>query len=379
MTKNEAASVAQGLTNEQRKQAFDVWHAAERKRRPFGVNIEEQRGFCSGFAAACALYDRLAQAAPPAAPAPGTLQLMDAVRQARSALMQLVGACNARGFDLIDNSSPQKFWYELRDIGNAAVDSIDAALLAAPAAEASAPIDMILNCPACGMQHIDKADPYPELRDIRVPPWTNPPHRSHLCHGCGFIWRPADVPTNGVESIKTKGKNDSVSPAPAAPATGESGAEKLDRLERVLAGYEDMPATPPAAEAASAQQDEREALVWVFVNGRGEVQTWCQPYFVDPRGGGLDSLRTDLDKHEPENAPHAWVPLYRAAQQVQAGGEDKRYRIGAAWKRGGSAGYTRTSLPENARDGQYQLWAELIQPFTAMSREQPPTAGNDNS
>lgn len=46
----------------------------------------------------------------------------------------------------------------------------------------------------------------------------------------------------------------------AAPATGESGAEKLDRLERVLAGYEDMPATPPAAEAAAAQQDEREAF-----------------------------------------------------------------------------------------------------------------------
>src|SRR5574340_600312 len=23
--------------------------------------------------------------------------------------------------------------------------------------------------------------------------WDNPPHRSHLCHGCGHIWRPADV------------------------------------------------------------------------------------------------------------------------------------------------------------------------------------------
>lgn len=55
------------LTDEQCKRAFDVWLDAERKRREFGVNIEEQRGFCSGFAAACALYERLAA---PAAPAP---------------------------------------------------------------------------------------------------------------------------------------------------------------------------------------------------------------------------------------------------------------------------------------------------------------------
>jgi|GEM_PF-5800951 len=61
-----------------------------------------------------------------------------------------------------------------------------------------APIDMILYCPSCGYQHIDKPDGE----------WTNPPHRSHLCHSCGYIWRPADVPTNGVESIRTRGKAD---------------------------------------------------------------------------------------------------------------------------------------------------------------------------
>ena len=54
------------------------------------------------------------------------------------------------------------------------------------------PVDMILHCPQCHTKHIDapSAD------------W------SHLCHGCGNIWRPADVCTNGVESIKTAGKND---------------------------------------------------------------------------------------------------------------------------------------------------------------------------
>lgn len=61
-----------------------------------------------------------------------------------------------------------------------------------------APINMILHCPKCHVQHIDA----PETC------WTNPPHRSHLCHACGCIWRPADIPTNGVERITTVGKDD---------------------------------------------------------------------------------------------------------------------------------------------------------------------------
>lgn len=64
----------------------------------------------------------------------------------------------------------------------------------------TAPIDMILNCPACLQQHIDQPEPG----------WDNRPHKSHLCHHCDFIWRPADVPTNGVAAIKTRGKNDHV-------------------------------------------------------------------------------------------------------------------------------------------------------------------------
>lgn len=83
------------------------------------------------------------------------------------------------------------------------------------AAEPAAPIDMILHCPACGVQHIDAPEPSMLGFDAAMyggnwpNRWTNPPHRSHLCHGCGHIWRPADVATNGVAAIKTKGKNDS--------------------------------------------------------------------------------------------------------------------------------------------------------------------------
>lgn len=72
------------------------------------------------------------------------------------------------------------------------------------------PINMILHCPTCHVQHIDAPSKHREVRggDLCEDEWTNPPHRSHLCSSCGATWRPADVPTNGVTSIKTKGKKD---------------------------------------------------------------------------------------------------------------------------------------------------------------------------
>lgn len=66
---------------------------------------------------------------------------------------------------------------------------------------AQGPVPMVLHCPRCHVQHIDAPDE-------RTPGWQNPPHRSHLCHGCGLIWRPADVPTIGVECTQTVGRGD---------------------------------------------------------------------------------------------------------------------------------------------------------------------------
>lgn len=60
-------------------------------------------------------------------------------------------------------------------------------------------IDMVLFCPQCGVQHIDEPSPG----------WDNPPHRSHLCCVCKHVWRPADVCTNGVAFVHTKGSADS--------------------------------------------------------------------------------------------------------------------------------------------------------------------------
>ena len=90
--------------------------------------------------------------------------------------------------------------------------------------EVPAPIDMILHCPECYVQHIDEpesdASVLPDGRESR---WENPPHRSHLCHNCGTIWRPADVPTNGVAAIKTAGKADCRA-TPALPQGVEEAA-----------------------------------------------------------------------------------------------------------------------------------------------------------
>lgn len=93
----------------------------------------------------------------------------------------------------------------------------------------AAPIDMLLFCPRCELQHIDAPDE-------RTPGWTNPPHKSHLCHGCGHIWRPCDRPTNGVEKIETHGLNDG-SPQPRltgdleAARTAHASAEYVKGVE----------------------------------------------------------------------------------------------------------------------------------------------------
>ena len=46
---------------------------------------------------------------------------------------------------------------------------------------------MILRCPQCGVQHIDRD----EWATTRV-------HRTHLCANCGQEWRPYEYATVGV-------------------------------------------------------------------------------------------------------------------------------------------------------------------------------------
>lgn len=146
------------------------------------------------------------------------------------------------------------------------------AMIAAPQPSQGAPIDMVLHCPACGMQHIDAPEelpmPMPGSAFEGSAGWTNPPHRSHLCHGCGHIWRPADVPTNGVAAVKTKGEADS------QPVSAEAGK-----------GVE------PVTVEAVATVARDGGLDWLIEGGPGalepgEVLMICAERLTDDTGSG---------------------------------------------------------------------------------------------
>jgi hypothetical protein len=90
-------------------------------------------------------------------------------------------------------------------------------LWAGPITPEMPPIDMLLFCPNCGEQHIDEAKSdvcetcgrsEAECVCSSFTAWLNPPHKSHYCGSCYHVWRPADVPTNGVAAIQTKGRRD---------------------------------------------------------------------------------------------------------------------------------------------------------------------------
>lgn len=51
------------------------------------------------------------------------------------------------------------------------------------------PIPMIIYCPDCGKKHIDEGE------------WATKEHKTHLCRRCKASFRPANVPTVGVEQL----------------------------------------------------------------------------------------------------------------------------------------------------------------------------------
>lgn len=87
-------------------------------------------------------------------------------------------------------------------------------------------VPMLLFCPRCQQQHIDKSAP--------VPGWDNPPHATHTCAGCELLWRPSNVNTTGIAMLP---------------------AEEPKHLERIRASYPrlhpqgvDIPICGPHAE-----------------------------------------------------------------------------------------------------------------------------------
>lgn len=60
-------------------------------------------------------------------------------------------------------------------------------------ARVALPLPIMVNCPICGYRHVDD----PGFR----------PHKTHECQNCGLCWRPADVPTVGVEKLSAARKD----------------------------------------------------------------------------------------------------------------------------------------------------------------------------
>lgn len=87
------------------------------------------------------------------------------------------------------------------------------------------PIPMLLWCPHCGHQHVDGPDD-PDSG------WTNPPHRTHQCHLCGWRWRFCDLPTTGVAVIKTAGQDDK---SPVPPVVLDGKIRPVEEIEQFIA------------------------------------------------------------------------------------------------------------------------------------------------
>ena len=86
--------------------------------------------------------------------------------------------------------------------------------------EDQTPVPMVLHCPECGEQHIDKPEEFmpmdrctcagPDTCEtcdsnraafeewLSEGPWLNPPHRTHQCQKCKHEWRPFEYATTGV-------------------------------------------------------------------------------------------------------------------------------------------------------------------------------------
>jgi hypothetical protein len=73
-----------------------------------------------------------------------------------------------------------KLWYEW---------CAEYALETIPTIERALPVPMILHCPECCARHIDEGE------------FATKVHHTHACQSCGFVWRPAVVPTVGVQFL----------------------------------------------------------------------------------------------------------------------------------------------------------------------------------
>ena len=157
---------------------------------------------------------------------------------------------------------------------------------------AAGPIPLLLFCPSCAHQHIDAPNP--------AVGWENPPHRTHLCHNCGYLWRPADVATNGVATLATCGQGD-MSPVPSLLQATAGAIQRRDRL-----WYKTLLVGVPAHVVA--------ALVAIFNRLRPELQATSESHLavaLRMQQQDIAEVTAELDKAPMYTLPQSAADLSR--------------------------------------------------------------------
>ncbi len=90
-----------------------------------------------------------------------------------------------------------------------------------PARVPTPPLPVLLFCPMCKKQHIDKLEP--DGID-----WRTRPHRKHLYLGCGHVWKPCALHTVGVETLPDE-------PTPPASPVSQDAPETTVRTKTMRA------------------------------------------------------------------------------------------------------------------------------------------------
>lgn len=72
---------------------------------------------------------------------------------------------------------------------NGAGRCLDCEALKDDAIHEISPIPMLLWCPECGRRHVDRGE------------FVLKSHHTHACQHCGHCWRPAVLPTVGVQFL----------------------------------------------------------------------------------------------------------------------------------------------------------------------------------
>jgi len=117
-------------------------------------------------------------------------------------------------------------------------------------------IPMRLNCPECGMLHVDQGE------------FATRIHHTHSCQSCGLTWRPCVLPTVGVQHLPGFKDDD---PTPGLHDVRVVSAARLRELEQISLQYGEALAKKMLADDRS-EKAERNLATW-----NNEYECPCMP------------------------------------------------------------------------------------------------------